>query len=142
MRLIRVSDDRLAQLRTVRAELNAPTDGAAIGALLRRFVAERGKVAVPLPGVDLRRFPDGICVAFDGDELTGFDVAEAHAFADALDAILDGRDATLRDGWSVRRRGSGFAVRIDATERLWDRDVMRDFLALVREALSGLPKAA
>ena len=135
---IGVPVERHAQLQRIGLDLGGLTTASVIGELIRRYAHECGKVAVPIPGVDLRRFHDGLLIGLDKrtlSDMTGLPWTEARALANAIGAIVVGGPASSGAGWSVGRRGSGYALKIGENVKVWTRDILEDFAALVRDIM-------
>ena len=135
---IGVPVERHAQLQRIGLDLGGLTTASVIGELIRRYAHECGKVAVPIPGVDLRRFHDGLLIGLDKrtlSDMTGLPWTEARALANAIGAIVAGGPASSGAGWSVGRRGSGYALKIGENVKVWTRDILEDFAALVRDIM-------
>ena len=135
---IGVPVERHAQLQRIGLDLGGLGNAEVIAALIRRYAHECGRVAAPIPGVDLRRFHDGLLIGLDKrtlSDMTGLPWTEARALADAIGAIVTGGPASSGAGWSVGRRGSGYTLKIGENVKVWTRDILEDFAALVRDLL-------
>lgn len=113
-----------------------------MGETIARFVRSEiaaGTIPADLPGIEIERFADQVCITVDQNEPTTFTKACAVELANAIERAANGRPINLVDldsDFSVERRGNGVKVTVPVVgeARAFSRDVATDLAALIRAA--------
>lgn len=135
--MIRVAGERKAQLEQFAASQGVSMS-AALGKLVKA-IQDQGLIDHDIPGVRIDRLADGLAVAFDDHQPTGFSQDAALQLAAVVRSFVDGTErsktvASVDNDYVVSRRGSAFTVLIpfvDGVTKTWGADLALEFADLL-----------
>lgn len=141
---IMLPEERMVALRDLADQLGGVSMSATLKAL---FAAARAQGLIKdhtIPGVTVNSFKDGIAVRFDDGEYASLTLAAARQLAATIRQFVEGSItaplADLDNDFSVRRKGRGIIVAINAmteveSSKVWNSDIALEFADLLDAAV-------
>lgn len=145
-RNVLTSAERHEQLKAIAAALGGLSIAETLGHLINAEIA-RGTIPDTIPGVTIKRVPDGVYIALDPDTPALLTLDGARKLAELVRDLADPtkRSATtvidLDHRFSAGRKGNGVQITVPfpGSPRSFSRDLARDLARLLLTAADSAP---
>lgn len=140
---IRLSTDRVRQLKEMAAGMDMATMSKVVGELLK-LAREHGLVKHGIPSIKINAFPDGVSIKFEESDYQGFTFSEIEALVRDIRAYTGGASKTKKRkaanlGYLLSGKGRGVSIAVPAsseTPKLFSHDLADEFADLLERAVA------